>query len=171
MFLRRASSVLVTSFSLTRAMRLETRKTWVSTAMVWWPWAQFRKTLAVLRPTPGNVCSNFRSAGILESYFSRRILAVAMAFLALELKSPMVLMCFFRPFSPNFSIFLGVSAILKRDLVALLTWMSVLWAERRTAISRVNSLWNSSSVCGSGSFLAKISKILLILVLFILLLF
>src|SRR5947199_256851 len=36
---------------------------WVSTAMVGWRKAMFSTTLAVLRPTPGRVCSLSRSAG------------------------------------------------------------------------------------------------------------
>ena len=45
-----------------RPVRFDTRKMWVSTAMVGSPKAMLRTTLAVLRPTPGSSCSASRRA-------------------------------------------------------------------------------------------------------------
>ena len=46
-----------------RPVRLATRKTWVSTAMVGWPKAELSTTFAVLRPTPGSFSSASRVPG------------------------------------------------------------------------------------------------------------
>ena len=46
-----------------RPVRLATRKTWVSTAIVGWPKATLSTTFAVLRPTPGSLTSAAWSAG------------------------------------------------------------------------------------------------------------
>ena len=58
-------------------------------------------------------------------------------FLALELKSPMVLMCSFNPASPSASIASGVSTF-EKLLVALFTPTSVAWADKTTATSGVD---------------------------------
>ena len=62
----RASSPVSTSSSLrpgARPVRLATRKTWVSTAIVGSPNATLSTTLAVLRPTPGRACWASRERG------------------------------------------------------------------------------------------------------------
>ena len=79
----RLSSTASTSLPGARPVRLETRKIWVSTAMVGSPNATFSTTLAVLRPTPGNSSSASRSFGTWPPCFSIRILDSAMTFFAL----------------------------------------------------------------------------------------
>ena len=68
-----------------RPVRLQTRKMWVSTAMVGSPKATLRTTLAVLRPTPGRVSSTSREGGTSPPYCSTRMRESAMTFLALAL--------------------------------------------------------------------------------------
>jgi hypothetical protein len=71
-------------------VRFETRKMWVSTAIVGSPKAVFSTTLAVLRPTPGRASSASRARGTSPPYWFTRISQVAMTFLALVLYRPMV---------------------------------------------------------------------------------
>ena len=112
----------------------------VSTAIVGWPKAVFRTTLAVLRPTPGSASSAARSAGTSPACRSISALHVLMMFSALLLNNPIVLMCAFRPSIPSASIAWGVFATGNSFAVALLTPLSVACAERITAISSSNGL-------------------------------
>ncbi len=72
-------------------VRLATRKIWVSTAMVGWPKAVFRITLAVLRPTPGSASSAARSAGTSPPWRSSSSRQVSIRWRALLRYRPMVL--------------------------------------------------------------------------------
>jgi hypothetical protein len=68
------------------------RKMCVSTAMVGWPKAVLRTTLAVLRPTPGKASSASRDSGTSPPCSSIRMRQVSMTFLALVRYRPMVWM-------------------------------------------------------------------------------
>ena len=71
-------------------MRLATRNTWVSTAIVGSPKATLRTTLAVLRPTPGSASSAAASRGTSPPCRSMSCRASPTMFFALLRKSPMV---------------------------------------------------------------------------------
>src|ERR1043165_6303920 len=60
--------------------------------------------------------------------------------------------------SPSSRIFCGVLATTNRRRVALLTPTSVAWAESSTAASSSKTLAYSSSVCGDGLAVRRISK-------------
>src|SRR5690606_13433905 len=145
-----ASSTSRTFFPGARPVRLETRKMWVSTAMVGSPKAVLSTTLAVLRPTPGSASSAARSRGTSPPCCSSRMRQVAITFLALALYRPMVLMYSFSRSSPRSAIACGVLATGNSRRVALFTPTSVAWADRITPISSSNGVAYSSSVVGFG---------------------
>ena len=147
-------------------MRLQTRKMWVSTAIVGSPKAVLRMTLAVFLPTPGSASSSSRVCGTSPPYVSRRIAQVSNMFFALALNRPIVRMYSIRPASPRERIWSGVRARLNRTAVAALTETSVACAESTTDTSSSNGVWYLSSVVGFGSSVRNCSKILVRLVLF-----
>lgn len=121
-------------------MRLQTRKMWVSTAIVGNPNAVLRMTLAVFLPTPGNASSSSRVCGTSPPCDSRRMAHVSIKFFALALNKPIVLMYSIRPSSPSERICSGVLAFLNRTVVAALTETSVAWAESTTDTSNSNGV-------------------------------
>ena len=110
---------------------------WVSTAIAGSLNQVLSTTLAVLRPTPGRLCSAAREAGTSPPKRSTRIAESFITCRALLLKRPMVLMCAISPASPSASIFCGVSATWNSASVARFTPLSVACAERATATSSV----------------------------------
>ncbi len=74
-----------------RPVRLQTRKMWVSTAIVASPKATFSTTLAVLRPTPGSASSSARLRGTRPPCRSTRSSQVRYRLAALLRYRPMVL--------------------------------------------------------------------------------
>src|SRR5262249_9864596 len=112
-------------------------------------------TFAVLRPTPGSASSASREGGTAPPCSSTSLRDSAMTFFALVRNRPIVLMYARTRSSPSAAILAGVSAAANKAGVALLTPASVACAESTTAISSVNGLRCSSSVCGSGSAALK----------------
>ena len=123
-----------------RGMRFESRKIWVSTAIRGSANAIFMTTLAVLRPTPGNVSSSSRLRGISPPNSLTSLSLKARTFFALVRKSPMVRIMSRILSSPRAAIFAGVSAAANSAAVALLTPASVACADRTTATSNVKEL-------------------------------
>ncbi len=81
-----------------------TRNTCVSTAIVGLANAQFKITLAVFLPIPGNFINSSNSSGIIELYLLIKISQSAMIFFAFELYKPMVFIYGFKLASPNKNI-------------------------------------------------------------------
>ena len=88
-------------------VRFATRKMCVSTAIAGSLNQVFSTTFAVLRPTPGRLCSAARDEGTSPPKSSTRMRDSFITCRALLLKSPMVLMCAISPASPSASIFSG----------------------------------------------------------------
>ena len=95
-------------FPFVSPVLLLTLKTWVSTAIVGFLKASFKTTLAVFLPTPGRSISSSNLFGTLLWYFSNRILDKKYKFLALLLKSPILLIRFLILFIPRSTKCLGV---------------------------------------------------------------
>jgi len=113
-FLRNELEELVLDFAYVLAgsepVRLATRKMCVSTAMVGWPKAVLRITLAVFLPTPGSASSASRDCGTSPPCRSRSSRQVSRMCFALERYRPIVRMCSINPSMPRASRPCGVLA-------------------------------------------------------------
>ena len=116
-------------------VRFATRKICVSTAIVIWLKAVFKTTFAVLRPTPGSASSASRSAGTSPPCFSSNISDIRIMFFDLVGYRLIVLTYDLRPSTPSAMMDSGVLATGYSLSVALLTEISVAWADNMTATS------------------------------------
>ena len=139
-------------------MRFDTRKMWVSTAIVGCPKAVFRMTLAVFLPTPGRASKASRFCGTTPPCFSSRRRQVSWMCLPLELNKPMCWIKGLTRSSPRSNRACGVLAILKSLRVPLFTDTSVACADSKTAMSNSKGELYSSSVSGWGLLALSCSK-------------